>query len=380
MARPANSAASEDELVDAAVAWLSDNLPNSWQVDRAQRGLTGGDGPTARMLDAAIDLRASNGTGTTLAVEARSSFSPRDAVQLFSGVAASLRALARHIPVLVVAPWLSPRTQELLTAEDINYLDLAGNAQLQLENPALYLKSVGAPRNPAPRARGQTRLRGPKSGRLVRLLVDVQPPYGVRAIAAAANLNPGYVSQLLDALDREALIERDRRGPVRSVDVPRLLRRWSEGYDLFKGNDAAAFLAPGGPVAALERLAGLDDAGRVAITGSFAAVRRAPVAAPTFLAAYCDDVSAVASELRLLPADTGANVALLRPFDPVVWTRTEREDRLTYAAVSQVAVDCLSGNGRMPAEGEALLQWMSEDEARWRARSLDELPAIGEPA
>jgi hypothetical protein len=351
-------------------------VPESWDVGRSQRTLTA-QGSAARALDAAIDIRAGNGTSTTVAVEARRSFSPRDAELLFSGVARSLRALASHIPVLVVAPWLSPRSQHLLAAENINYLDLAGNARLQLDNPALYLKFVGAARNPAPPARGQARVRGPKAGRLVRWLVDVRPPYGVRDIAAAANLNPGYVSRLLDALDREALIDRDPRGPVRSVDVSALLRRWAENYDVFKSNETTGFLAPAGPAVALERLASLEGAGRVAITGSFAAVRRAPVAAPALLTAYCDDVDAIAEELRLLPADTGANVALLRAFDPVVWTRADLDKGLTYASVSQVAVDCLTGNGRMPAEGEALVQWMSEDES-WRAAALDEVGQVGE--
>ena len=331
----------------------------------------------ARTLDAAIDIRANNGTSTTVAVEARRSFSPRDAELLFSGVARSLRALASHIPVLVVAPWLSPRTQELLVAEDINYLDLSGNARLQLDNPALSLKSLGAQRNPAPAARGQARLRGPKAGRLVRLLADVRPPYGVRDIAAAASLNPGYVSRLLQALDREALIDRDPRGPVRSVDVAALLRR---------GRRATTCSRPTTPPPSSRRQvrpharAHRQHRGLAAcrITGPFAAVRRAPVAAPVFLTVYCDDPTAIASALRLLPADAGANVALLRPYDPVVWTRTERDDGLTYAAVSQVAVDCLTGNGRMPAEGEALLGWMSEAEGRWRADKLDDFTPIAE--
>lgn len=371
----ANALKPEDDLVNAAVAWLQQSLPANWEVGRSQGTLSGTEDSA---LDTAIELRASNGTSTTLAVEARRAFSPRDAELLFSGLARSLRALARHVPVLVVAPWLSRRTQELLGAESINYLDLTGNARIQLENPALYLKSVGAERNPAPAERGRARVRGPKAGRLVRLLIDARPPYGLRDIAAAAKLSPGYVSRLLDALDREALIDREPRGPVRSVDVPAVIRRWAQNYDIFKSNDAAGFLAPAGPAAALERLARIEHAGRVAITGSFAAVRRAPVAAPAFLVAYCDDVTAVAAELGLLPADTGANVALLRPFDPVVWTRTDRDDGLTYVAVSQVVVDCLTGNGRMPAEGEALLRWMSEEETRWRAASLDDLAAVGE--
>ena len=89
------------------------------------------------------------------------------------------------------------------------------------------------------------------------------------------------------------------------------------------------------------------------------------------LLAYCDSPAALAKELGLLPAEEGANVVLGEPFDPVVWQGDETEKGLRYAAPSQVAVDCLTGNGRMPAEGEALLSWMQENEDAWRLPSLD---------
>lgn len=368
----------ESQLVDEAVSWLAQRLPAGWSVSRSERMVEGDAGSGPRVMDAAIDLKASNATWTTLAVEARRVFSPRDAQLVLSGVARSLRALAGHIPVLVVAPWLSERTQQLLEAEKINFLDLTGNALIRLENPALYLRSAGAERNPAPAARGPARVRGSKASRVVRLLADVRPPYGVLEISAATGLTRGYVSRLIDALDREALIEREPRGPVRSVEVAALLRGWGQSYDVFKSNTTAMFLAPEGGAALLEQLARLDDAGRVAVTGSFAAVRHAPVAAPALLAAYCEDVERVAARLGLLPADVGANVVLLRPFDEVVWTRTELADGVTYAAVSQVAVDCLTGNGRMPAEAEALLGWMTANEQRWRARRLEEFVPLAE--
>lgn len=363
----------ETELVEAAVAWLQQRLPPSWTVDRAQRLDANAERPEAQTLDAAIDLRASNGTITTFAVEARQSFAPRDVEQLLPGLTRLLRTLAGNIPVLLVAPWLSPRTQELLDREGINFIDLTGNARIRLENPALFIQSTGAARNPQPTPRGRARVRGPKAARLVRLLTDVRPPYGVREIATVTGLAPGYVSRLLDALDREALIERARRGRVESVEVPALLRRWAQSYDVLKANDAATFLAPDGAPKALQRLGKLTETGGVAVTGSFAAVRFAPVAAPALLLVYCQDVASTVDMLGLLPTDEGGNVALLRPFDAVVWNGTTEDLGVTYAAPSQVAADCMTGTGRMPAEGEALLNWMSENESRWRRDSLVEV-------
>ncbi len=255
----------------------------------------------------------------------------------------------------------------------MNFIDLTGNALVRLDNPAVYVNAKGATRNPQPARRGRAQVRGPKAARLVRMLADVRPPYGVRELASAAGLAPGYVSRLLDTLDREALIERSRRGGVESVDVAALLRWWAQSSDVLRSNRATTCLAPAGAAQAVAQLATSEQRGQVAVTGSFAAGRLAPVAAAALLLVYCDEASPLVEALGLLPADDGGNVVLLRPFDPVVWERTTQDGGLTYAAPSQVVVDCLTGTGRMPAEGEALLAWMADNESSWRHGSLAEL-------
>jgi hypothetical protein len=89
--------------------------------------------------------------------------------------------------------------------------------------------------------------------------------------------------------------------------------------------------------------------------------------------AYCEDIEALADAVGLLPATEGANVVLLRPFDPVVWERTRKEQGLSYVAPSQVAADCLTGSGRMPAEGESLLDWMTASPSSWRCASIGDV-------
>ncbi len=109
---------------------------------------------------------------------------------------------------------------------------------------------------------------------------------------------------------------------------------------------------------------------RAGVTGSFAAVRMAPVAAPALLLVYTNDSAQLARSLELIPADAGSNIVLLTPSDDVVWQRTQTQDGVTYVAPSQIAIDCLTGNGRMPAEGDALVDWMIEHEDDWRLNSL----------
>jgi hypothetical protein len=92
------------------------------------------------------------------------------------------------------------------------------------------------------------------------------------------------------------------------------------------------------------------------------------------LLAYCNRPAALGEALGLLPAAEGANVVFLEPFDPVVWERTSSAEGLRFVAPSQAVVDCLTGNGRMPAEGAALVDWMQANEGQWR---LPQLPEAG---
>ena len=95
-----------------------------------------------------------------------------------------------------------------------------------------------------------------------------------------------------------------------------------------------------------------------------------PVAAPEMAIVYTDDPERLAKAARLLPAKTGANVVLAEPYDPIVFSRCREANGVRSVSIAQAAIDCLTGPGRMPAEGEALLAWMRRNESRWRASSL----------
>lgn len=373
----ANIPLGEKDLVDQAIDRLREALPPSWTVQQTNRIFAGGNLAQAQTItDGAFDVSAPNGVSATLVVEAKTAFSPRDVERTFADrFTRVLRTVTHNVPILVVSEWLSPRTRELLAEQGINYLDLTGNALIRLDNPTVYIRSAGAERAPKQVSRGRVRLRGPKAARVIRLLLDVRPPYGVRDVATSSGVAISYVSRLLASLDGDALIERSARGRVEAVDIPRLLRRWAQAYDIFTTNGTRTFLAPQGVSRVLERMKGDASLGRLAITGSFAAVRLAPVAAPALLVAYSDDADGLGAALGLLPADEGSNVALLRPYDAVVWDRSTVDDGLRYVALSQVAIDCLTGNGRMPAEGEALIDHMVETESQWRLSSLADVPS-----
>jgi hypothetical protein len=364
----------ETQILEKAIAWLRDRLPGGWEIEAPARETLD---LTVSPDDAKITLKGPGGTFTAIAIEVRRKLEPRTVVRLLAREIKMAKRMGAYTPLLVVAPWLSRRTQELLTEEGLSYIDLTGNALVRIDNPAFYLQTSGADRDPAPKDQQRAQLRGPKAGRLIRFLIDVRGPYGLSELAGATRLTPGYVSRLLDTLDREALIERVPRGPVESVDIAGLLRRWASSYDVFRSNQALSLIAPSGIEALLEGILSADpNDPEMVITGSFAAAAMtAPIAAPALLVAYCKRPRELASEHGLLPSEEGANVVLLSPFDPVAEERASFHNHLAYAAPSQVVVDCLTGNGRMPAEGEALLEWMVEHEPAWRIGGIDQMPS-----
>lgn len=74
--------------------------------------------------------------------------------------------------------------------------------------------------------------------------------------------------------------------------------------------------------------------------------------------------------MRLRPVRNGGNVVTALPYDPIVFERTWKEENIVYASVAQIVLDCMTGFGRMPAEADALLEWMQRRAPRWQAPSL----------
>ena len=355
----------EAELVDAAVQVLTARLPSSWSVEKQ---------PSAAdpSVSDVIFKSPNIGTQALVLVEAKNDVTPRDVESLLGGPWRRWRKQTGNHPILVVAPYIGRRVRDLLAEENVSYIDLTGNARITLDYPGVFIETQGAVTDPRASKVRRSALRGAKVGAVVRVLIDAAPPYTGAEIARAAGVNQGYVSRILDTLVDEGLVDRERAGPVAGVDWPRLLRRRAEALDLFRPNGALRYIARQGVGELLERLRRrAPDDPAPTVTGSFAASRLAPVAAPSVLVVYSMAPRQLEAELELLPAEAGADVVLIRPDNVVAFARSMPEGGIAWAAPSQVAIDCLSGSGRMPSEGEALIEWMQADESRWRAPSLE---------
>lgn len=334
---------------DAAVDTLTSILPPGWKLEVVGRSDAGG------------IVQATNSTGATgeFDIIVRDELDPRSAIALDDP--------AR--PTFVFARWLSKRTRAILSDCGFSYGDDTGNISLSLPTPEIYIRLDGATQDPSPKPIKGPNLRGPKAWALLRTLIEVRPPYTVSELAAAVDTDPGYVSRVLTALSDELLVTRPPRGKVQHVEWEALLRQLTASYRLLNANETTNWTASAGPEQFLDDL-GASKLKQWAVTGSFAAARAVSVAAPEIAVVYSDDPERVADTLRLRQVRNGGNVVIARPYDQIVFERNTTTDNTVYVSPVQAAIDCLTGPGRMPAEGEALIKWMAEKTNRWQAPSL----------
>lgn len=351
------------EVVRLAVDLVRSRLPAGWEA-RFEVGV----GPPVRDFDAVLQLIAPDGERATVVITAKRLLETRDvalAIKRLRRVASTLPDDAEVVPILA-ARYLSPSTRARIAETGVGYVDATGNMLVTADRPALFIADRGADRDPW-RGPGRPRgsLKGPPAARVVRALVDFAPPYTVPELSERAGASTGATYRAVEVLEQEGLVERQRYGQISDVRWRKLLERWSADYGFASSNTVATYLEPRGLAALTDRLASLPDLDYV-VTGSLAAERVAAYAAARLATIYVRDPRAAVEALDLRPADTGANVALATTDYDVVFDRADTIDGLRVAALSQVAVDLLTGPGRNPSEATALLDWMEADESRWR--------------
>ena len=369
-----NEINSGTKLLSTVARDIRGRLPSRWALlNRGEEVRVGQGIGRTRVIDAILEIRDPQGLSTSIVVEAKDTPVEPNRVSFAAEMLLELTRLvseedgeldAAPVPMML-SPFLSPLARERLVAAGISYADSTGNLRLSADKPAIFIETQGQDKNPFRENRPLRSLKGSRAARAVRSFLDYRTPFGTRELAGETQNSLATVSRVSDLLVREAIIVRDGpRGRISSVDWETLVRRWAMDYDFAKANSLTTYLEPRGPSVLFDRLREVDF--QYAVTGSFAAVRLAPVAEPRLVTLYAADSGDAADRLGLRPAETGGNVVIARPFDPVVFERTESADGIIYARVTQVMLDLMTGPGRGPAEAEGLLEWMRENEETWK--------------
>jgi hypothetical protein len=370
----------EVDLLKQGTDQLRELLGKGWCLRELRRSEV----PPGKMrADAVLRLSRSGASSPAVDViiEAKKNLTPALVDSIGPQLEQTRRVLGGDAAVLVIAPWLSPRTRTALEQSRLNYLDLTGNVSIRFEEPTVLVRTDGAQRSPEPMEhRSQRGLSGAQAGRLVRELVDFREPRRAREVALAAKLSESYVSRLLGSLEEEGLIRR-RNHLITKIDWVGLLRERARSVNLLKDNVAVPAVMRRGREHTLAVLRQDGVRGQVLATGSLAAQGFAPTTVGGAMMFYVDpdphtidDVCVDLDLLRTSQVRSGqpnADVLLLYPPNrtPMVRPHPKRVDGIPIVGLSQLVIDCLSGPGRLPAEGEAVLEWMSTSTDSWRRPS-----------
>ena len=359
---------SEDQILRAALAELTSRIPSEWEADVRYETVS-----DRLRVDAVVMIKAPDGQSVELYVEAKRSLPLKDLGSIISQLdragagEQSNGEMNAKVP-LVVARYLAAPVRESLAARKVSYADATGNIRVQLERPALFLRDVGAQRDPwrGP-GRPKGNLRGRSAARIVRALADFRPPYSVPELMKLASTPSGNTYRAVEFIEEQGLLTREEGGKITDVRWRDLLERWSRDSDFANMPGMTTCLAPRGLSGLVNELANLRErAGRFALTGSLAAAKWEPYAPAKSAMIYAERPDELIVLANLRRVDYGANVLIVPVNETAAFERTQVLDGVEIVAPSQAAVDLLTSSGRGPEEGRALLDWMERNEYVWR--------------
>ena len=286
------------------------------------------------LIDAEI-----RGKQIRLVAEVRAQGEPRYVRQAVD----QLRDLMAHYPgayPIVVAPYISDPTADLLRRKEVGYFDLAGNALI--DAGPLYIRLFGKP-NPKPAKKNLRSLFAPKTSRLIRvLLTNPGRTWHLQDLAAEAVVSMGLASRLKKRLtDLEFL--RETTGGISLAKPGDLLDLWAKEYS-YQKNEILKYYSPSSPAeveAHLSYFARLQRI-RYGLTMLSGASRVAPVVGYNFASFYFSgSTPELELELRLKPDKSSANVWVLRPYDEGVFYGVQTVDTLSVVSNVQLYLDLI---------------------------------------
>lgn len=267
------------------------------------------------------------------------------------------------IPVLVV-PFMSKAGAETAEREDLNWIDLSGNARIREEG--LHVRVQGRPNELRTAGRPSSPF-APKSARVSRaLLLEPRRWWRQKDLADATHLDDGNVSRVVRRLDQEILLER-RDKELRPRDPDLLLDAWAQEYR-FDRHDAIAGHLSGSGIEVARSLAEGLTARQIdhAFTGLPAAWAIDRFVRFRLTTVYVDgDPRAVVEQLGIRPGSKGANVQLLGPDDAGVFAGEQDRDGLRCVSTVQVYLDLLN----LPERAAEAARHLRDHHLDWHAPS-----------
>jgi len=311
-----------------------------------------GGGSLEEGIDCVVEVRQQTGSDL-LIIEVKRNGEPRTARDAVGHLLRCRRFFPNAYPVFV-APYISPRSAEICRADEVGYIDFAGNCHLALRT--VYIHREGCP-NPHKSDRKLKSLYSPKASRVLRVLLgDTNRTWKLQDLAGEAGVSLGLAHNVKSILWEKEWIEMASDG-IHIADARTVLLEWAAKYvPQCRAFDFYSFAQ----VAEIEQqLATVCERERIgyAFTGFSGAARLASAVRYRTATAYvAGDMARVGKVLELKPVDSGANVSLLQPTDDGVLYGCTRVHGVQVASPVQVYLDLQWLSGRTEEAAEVVLR------------------------
>ncbi len=238
---------------------------------------------------------------------------------IFRDKLARLKAYASdkkdYVPV-VVARYFSRDKREACKSAGVNYIDLSGNVLLSFEN--LYLERIGFPNRFPEERRGRSPF-SDKASLILRLLLSYKSKlWGIRELASALNLDPGFVSRMARELEKRNYAARIN-SKIRIRNAKSILEDWVREYNYKKNKEIRFFCLAKRPEEIIAKLseAKIPAAIPYALSLQAGSSLISPYAVFDSVHIYVQNqqgVSYFKKQLELEEARQGENVVLMLPY------------------------------------------------------------------
>lgn len=258
----------------------------------------------------------------------------------------------------ILAKYLSDERRQICKAAGVNFFDLSGN--VYLKHKRLFIEREGFPNRFPEKRRGRNPFADKASLILRALLKEGDRAWGVREMAEALKLNPGFVSKMLPVLEERNYIVR-RNGKFKAANPMSILADWVQAYSYRKNHELRYFCLAKSPAEIIEKLRELTvpDNFNYALGLQAGAGLAAPFAIYKEVHVFVErreDVAFFAEALRAEQVDDGANLIFVLPYyrHSVFYDKQEL-DGLWVASSLQLYLDLYNYPLRGREQAEHLL-------------------------
>lgn len=253
---------------------------------------------------------------------------------------------------MVIAPFITERTAELLNSKRVGYFDLAGNALI--DYGLIFVRVAGNTRRNSVQRKLKPLFR-PRSARILRVVLsDPKKRWYLRDLAKEAGVSIGLVSKV-----KPKLIELEFAAEGRDVSITKpddLLNEWSRAYS-YTDNEVQQYYSALNPSELEKQLADAAKARnfRYALTMFFGASKVAPFVRYNFDSFYYSgSLDELTAELKLKAAPSGANVWILNPADDGMYYGMRNVGDMAVVSTLQLYLDLANFNGRGEEQAAAI--------------------------